>query len=444
MTVMSEITLPFSYNYSNVIQLVSVLANSMLYFYLFWLTGTAILSYYFEFIKRDDASFSFAKILLNYPLKKLSFPLVLGLIPFAVIYSVDLIWLKGAEFNSIHNWTLVNIILFVISVILLLSYKSTFELITVLPINSVDKSSKEFLNLMEKTIKNHKRNSLLGTIGIVLTLFIFSILSSAKVDFLPTIFSFDFFTYLVDLKVYVRFLYLISVSLSLAFLGSLFFNFGWQETKLETSEGLQDFIKSKSLKGSIATILIQPLFILIELIILPKNSLSYLVFLSSGIAVIFIFIILNYLNAYGKENLNSYLKFSFYLVILVLISISAKDVVSVGNVLKPKTVEISEKFTTYEENLKSKLNIKTVSISGEEIFTAKCSACHRFDSKLVGPPYNVVLKKYENNREQLIKFILNPVKVDPAYPPMPAQGLIPPEAEAVADYILKVYKENSK
>ncbi len=167
-------------------------------------------------------------------------------------------------------------------------------------------------------------------------------------------------------------------------------------------------------------------------------------FLSSGLAVIFIFIILNQLNAYGKENLNSYLKFSFYLFVLVLIAVSTKDVVSISNVLKPKTVEISQKFTTYDENLKSKLNIQTVSISGEEIFLAKCSACHKFDNKLVGPPYNIVLKKYENNRGQLVKFILNPVKVDPAYPPMPAQGLIPPEAEAVADYILKVYKENIK
>jgi cytochrome c len=121
-----------------------------------------------------------------------------------------------------------------------------------------------------------------------------------------------------------------------------------------------------------------------------------------------------------------------------------KDVIAFGNVLKPKSVEISKNFLTYEENLKSKLNIKTVTISGEEIFTAKCSACHRFDSKLVGPPYNVVLKKYENNRDKLVKFILNPVKVDPAYPSMPSQGLIPPEAEAVADYIMKVYKEGKQ
>jgi cytochrome c len=244
--------------------------------------------------------------------------------------------------------------------------------------------------------------------------------------------------------VLLRFIFYLIISFSLVFIVSLFFNFGWKETETEHSEGFKEFIQTKSLKGALASILVQPLFLLIELLILPKNGLSYLVFLSSGLAVLLIFIILNQLNAYSKEVLNSYLKFSFYLFVVVLISVSTRDVVATGNVLKPKFVEISEKFLTYEEGLKNKLNIKTVSISGEEIFTAKCSACHQFDSKLVGPPYNVVLKKYENNKDNLVKFILNPVKVDPAYPPMPSQGLIPPEAEAVADYILKVYKENVK
>ncbi len=242
---MSEITLPFSYNYSNVIQLVAILANSMFYFYLLWLTGSAILSYYFEFFKRDDAHSNFARILINYPLKKFSIPLVLGIIPFIVIYSVELIWLQGAEFNSIHNWTLVNLILFTISTILLYSYKSSFDLIAVLPANTVDKSSKEYLNLMQNTLKKHKINSLAGTIGMLITLFIFSILFSAKVDFLPADFNFDFLAYLVDIKVYIRFVYFISISLSLVFLGSLFLNFGWQETLLEASEGLERFYKNK-------------------------------------------------------------------------------------------------------------------------------------------------------------------------------------------------------
>lgn len=444
MFLLNEITLPFNYNYSNVLQLVSILANSVLYFYIFWLTGSALMSYYYEFIKRDDASTHFASIIINLPLKKFSLFIVSGLIPFIITYSIDLIWLTGQEFTSLHNLSLINIILFTLSFLFLYSYKSTFELINILSRTVTDKGTREYIDLMQNNLSKHKRNALIGLIGILLSLFIFTILSIAKLNYIRNSFRFDFFEYLLNGHVYIRFLFYLNISLSVVYLAILFFNFAWSETKFNVSEGLSNFIKTKSLRGALITVLLQPAFILIELLIFPVNSLSYLIFLSSGFAVILIFVVLNQLNAFSKENLIVYPKFSFFLFIAILISISTRDVVSVGNVLKPKTVEIAQQFVTYEENLKGELNIQTVSISGEDIFSTKCSACHRFDSKLVGPPYNVVLKKYESNRDQLVKFILNPVKVDPAYPPMPAQGLIPTEAEAVADYILKVYKEKLK
>jgi cytochrome c len=75
-------------------------------------------------------------------------------------------------------------------------------------------------------------------------------------------------------------------------------------------------------------------------------------------------------------------------------------------------------------------------MSGEEIFNAKCSACHLFDQKKVGPPYKSVLPKYRGNKAQLVSFVLNPLKVDPSYPPMPNQGLKPTEADSIATYLL--------
>lgn len=444
MTLLMETTLPFSYEYTKVLQLVSVIAHSLLYFYLFWLTGSALYSFYLEFIKRDDASTYFAKRLIELPFKKLSFPLVLGLIPFLVIYSLDLIWLKGEEFNPVHNWSLVTFVVFAISIFSLYYYKFSFGLITLLHKSVIEKESPEYLGLMENNLKNHKRSAFLGLAGILITLFLISLLNVAKLDYNQTNYRFDFIGYLLQFEVYFRFLFYLVLSFSLTFFVNLFLNLVWEDTRLDDEEGMSKYIEEKLLKGAFATVLLQPILILIDILILPRNSLSYWVFIASGISVILLFLISNQLNAYRKEFSKSYLNYSFYMVIIVIIFISMKDVIAFGNVLKPKSVEISKNFLTYEENLKSKLNIKTVTISGEEIFTAKCSACHRFDSKLVGPPYNVVLKKYENNRDKLVKFILNPVKVDPAYPSMPSQGLIPPEAEAVADYIMKVYKEGKQ
>ncbi|MCX8057757.1 MAG: hypothetical protein N3F03_09150 [Ignavibacteria bacterium] len=444
MLLLNEMIIPFNYQYSNVLQLIQILAHSIFYFYFLWLTGSVILSYYFEFIRRDDAHTYFAKILLNLPLKNLYFPIVLGVIPFVVIYSVDLIWLVGEEFQSIHNLTLFTFIILILSIYFANSYKTTFELISVLQKTVGDKEDKDYLLLMNKNLSKHKKSALLSLLGLLITLYLFSILTTAKLDYIKGDFRVDFIANLFSLDSFVRYTYYLTIAFSLSFLGSLFFNFSWSETRLDLSEGLGEFIKQISLNGAIITILLQPLLILIELFLFPKNSLSYLLFLSSGFALILLFLILNQLNAFKKESNQFYIRYSFFLFIAVILSVSTRDISGIGNVLRPKTIEITQKFVTYEENLKAKLNIQTVSINPEDIFNAKCSACHRFDTKLVGPPYNIVLKKYENNRDQLVKFILNPVKVDPAYPPMPAQGLIPPEAEAVADYILKIYKENSK
>ncbi len=81
---------------------------------------------------------------------------------------------------------------------------------------------------------------------------------------------------------------------------------------------------------------------------------------------------------------------------------------------------------------------------GEQVFNTKCIACHRFDQRLVGPPYNDVLPKYENDLEGLVDFILNPVKVNEDYPMMPNQGLKPQEARAVAQYIMNQFQSENK
>ena len=74
--------------------------------------------------------------------------------------------------------------------------------------------------------------------------------------------------------------------------------------------------------------------------------------------------------------------------------------------------------------------------AGEKIYTDKCSACHAFDHKVVGPAHKDVLPKYRGQPDKLLAFILAPQKVDPAFPAMPAQGLSRREARAVADYLL--------
>jgi cytochrome c len=77
---------------------------------------------------------------------------------------------------------------------------------------------------------------------------------------------------------------------------------------------------------------------------------------------------------------------------------------------------------------------------GKKVFDAVCSACHRFDVKVVGPAFNDVVPKYEGNVEKLKAFIRNPVKVDPALPAMPKPAIKEDEVDAVARYLLSMVK----
>jgi mono/diheme cytochrome c family protein len=79
---------------------------------------------------------------------------------------------------------------------------------------------------------------------------------------------------------------------------------------------------------------------------------------------------------------------------------------------------------------------------GEQIFQERCALCHRFDSRLVGPPLNEVLPSYRGRFEALQQFIRQPVKRNPDYPAMPNLGLQQEEASAVAAYLLQRPEED--
>jgi cytochrome c len=73
---------------------------------------------------------------------------------------------------------------------------------------------------------------------------------------------------------------------------------------------------------------------------------------------------------------------------------------------------------------------------GEKVFAERCSACHAWDRRVVGPPYQSVLLKYRGRADALAAFVRQPVRVDPAYPPMPAPGLTEAELVSIVRYLL--------
>ena len=107
-----------------------------------------------------------------------------------------------------------------------------------------------------------------------------------------------------------------------------------------------------------------------------------------------------------------------------------------GNAIDDHIVKISAEADA-EDQKKLAAVVTTTDINADEIYNTKCIACHKFDQKVVGPPYNQTVPKYNGNVQQLAEFIYNPVKVDPGFPPMPNQGLTKKEATAMAQWLIQ-------
>ena len=90
--------------------------------------------------------------------------------------------------------------------------------------------------------------------------------------------------------------------------------------------------------------------------------------------------------------------------------------------------------------------------TGEQIFTTKCSACHKFDTRYVGPPLGDVLSK--RTPAYVMNMMLNPQEMVEKHPearkllaeymtPMPSQNLTEDDARALLEYI-RVQQESGQ
>lgn len=141
-----------------------------------------------------------------------------------------------------------------------------------------------------------------------------------------------------------------------------------------------------------------------------------------------------------KNSTVQYIPHSFYALLFVFILFVIGDTTSFATANQEQVVTLAANFDKIHQALMEKTG-SVAARSGQDIYQGICSACHKFDVKLVGPAYKNILPKYEGKMDDLVSFILNPVKIDPAFPPMPNPGLKPNEAKTVAEYIMSTYKK---
>lgn len=243
-----------------------------------------------------------------------------------------------------------------------------------------------------------------------------------------------FITVLAAPKVLLNLLIFIAFSFTLTNAAILFIHLYWKDDKKEADAEYTKFVKDTASKAGLKASIILPILIAINLFSFPETNLSGSIFIYAIISILLIFLAYHFFYMIQIKNDYRFGSLIFFILILSSVAFIIKDQKAMTNATKSHSLVLSTEYNKILAELKGEGTV--AALSGKEIYDVRCASCHKFEQKLVGPAHFDVLPKYVGKETQLVAFIRNPVKVDPAYPPMPNPGLKPQEAEAVAKYLL--------
>ena len=252
----------------------------------------------------------------------------------------------------------------------------------------------------------------------------------------------DFITGLFSLNVLSRFAFYILFAVTLTG-GMILFTFLEDEKKKRVKDvEYSNFVKQKIVRVTFFVSIFIPVMLLISVFGLPSSSLTGTVFFYAIFSLILLFLGYHFLYLLSKEIKGTTAALLFFALVFSIAAFIISDQKAMATATKFQSASLSAEFDKYFAELKGEG--KTVTINAAELYQVKCASCHKWDQKLVGPPHLEVLPKYVGKEAQLVAFIRNPVKVDPAYPSMPNPGLKPNEADALAKYLMETYNEKTK
>jgi cytochrome c len=376
---------------------------------------------------KDNEYIRFAKDILT----KLTINIYVGfglcIIPLLTITFIYAQLLYGADIISI-NFLAISVILYIIGLILINVYKKI-----------IAKEDTEIPNKLSK-----RSIGWLGTLLLFVATFFYvaSVTMASNLQNWPFIES--IIGFLISKQVWLNFLYFISASFALSGAAVLYFFLFWQGGIEEMDEKYSGFVKKFGVGLALISSIVQLFILFLSLTALPRDAFTGSIFLYSTLAIVSIFFTTIFLYAILKNAEIKYAGAVFFLVFLTFTFTIIKDHFAFANTNKERLLVVNLKA---EELIKEKypqLEKKEVAgvVNAEEIFNTRCIACHKYDEKHVGPPYNETIPKYEGDVDKLSKFILNPVKINPEYPDMPNQGLKKEEADALAKFLIeKVQKK---
>jgi cytochrome c len=243
------------------------------------------------------------------------------------------------------------------------------------------------------------------------------------------------FAVLFSWKVIARFITFLLTAGAFTGAALLFTFFYWDGGLNGFDEEFKKFISKFCINLTAITSIMIPFFLFINVVELPENILTSVVFNYLTVALLLVFLGYHFLYIMYKNSDAKYTLHLFVSILLATFAVIISDQTAIGQANAKEALLLKQNFEYVMQKI-NEANTPAV-ISGTDIYNNICSACHSFDHKVVGPPYIQTLPKYYGNVDKLVTFILNPTQNNPGYPPMPNPGLNQAQAKAVATYILQ-------
>ena len=382
----------------------------------------------------------FSKDVIEYVTVNNGVGVILGIVPLIAAILIFAQLLHTAEIQTV-SFLAMSLLMIIVSLFMIYTYRYSMALSNVFEsVNSNSIADKDAEADYQKIKAKSSHLSLTyGKSGLVF-LFIGIWFYVAAITSATTFTTWNFpgfFTALAAPKVLLNLLIFIAFAFTLTNGAILFIHLYWNESKKDEDPLYTKFVKDTASKAGLKASIPLPILIAINLFSFSGSTLSGSIFIYTVLSVMLIFLAYHLFYMIQFKNDYRFGSFIFFVLIFAWIAFIVKDQKAMTNATEKHSLVLSTEYDKILAELKGEGTVAV--LSGKEIYDVRCASCHKFDQKLVGPAHFDVLPKYVGKEAQLVAFIRNPVKVDPAYPPMPNPGLKPQEADAVAKYLLEEF-----
>ncbi len=440
MDFLDKLVLPQSAEHIELLHYMLILVLALFVPFISIIFGGTFASIYYGKKFRKTKTLYYKKIskdIIEYVTVNNNIGIILGLVPLFTAILIFTQLLHNVQIQTV-SFLALSFAFLIVALFMIYTYRYSMMLSNVITsVNSSsisDKDTEEDYHKI-KTTSSHLSLTY-GKSGLVL-MFIGIWFYVAALTSATTFTSWNFPGFITSLaapKVLLNLLIFIAFAFTLTNAAILFIHLYWKESKKEEDALYTKFVKDTASKAGLRASIILPVLIAINLFSFPETNLSGSIFIYTVISILLIFLSYHFFYMIQYKNDYRFGSMVFFILIFAAVAFIIKDQKAMTNATKNQSLVLSTEYDKILANLKGEGTVAV--LSGKEIYDVRCASCHKFEQKLVGPAHFDVLPKYVGKQAQLVAFIRNPVKVDPAYPPMPNPGLKPQEAEAVAKYML--------